>query len=254
MIGFYFSGTGNTKYCIEKFLAAYGGGAEAFPIEDAIPMEKLKQERDIVFAYPIYYSNLPKIVRDFVEENRELWNGKRVFIIATMGLFSGDGAGVAARLLKKYGARITGGLHVKMPDCICDEKALKRPYLETKEIVAAAGRKIEWAAAELKNGTPAKEGLGICYHMAGLFGQRLWFINKTRHYSDRLRIDTEACTGCGRCVSACPMKNLSLRQGKAAAGARCTMCYRCVNQCPGKAITLLGKRVIVQQHVEEFLG
>lgn len=254
MIGIYFSGTGNTKYCIEQFLSAYGGGAEAFPIEDAIPMEKLKQERDIVFAYPIYFSNLPKIVRDFVEENRELWNGKRVFIIATMGLFSGDGAGVAARLLKKYGAKITGGLHVKMPDCICDEKALKRPYLETKEIVAAAGRKIEWAAAGLKNGTPAKEGLGICYHMAGLFGQRLWFINKTRHYSDRLRIDTKACMGCGRCVSACPMKNLSLRQGKAAAGARCTMCYRCVNQCPEKAITLLGKRVIVQQHVEEFLG
>ena len=48
-------------------------------------------------------------------------------MIATMGLFSGDGAGVLARLLKKYGAKITGGLHLKMPDSIADEKVLKRP-------------------------------------------------------------------------------------------------------------------------------
>lgn len=27
MIGIYFSGTGNTKYCVNKFLEAYGGNA-----------------------------------------------------------------------------------------------------------------------------------------------------------------------------------------------------------------------------------
>ena len=43
-----------------------------------------------------------------------------------MGLFSGDGAGILARRLRKYGAQIIGGLHLKMPDSIADEKALKR--------------------------------------------------------------------------------------------------------------------------------
>lgn len=42
-----------------------------------------------------------------------------------MGAFSGDGAGCTARLLKKYGAIILGGLHIKMPDSVCDSKLLK---------------------------------------------------------------------------------------------------------------------------------
>ena len=29
--------------------------------------------------------------------NPDIWKGKKVFIIATMGLFSGDGAGILAR-------------------------------------------------------------------------------------------------------------------------------------------------------------
>ena len=94
MIGIYFSGTGNTKYCLEKFVALYDRNIEITPLEDTGTMEKVTYHKDIIFAYPIYYSNLPKIVRDFICENSDIWKGKRVFIIATMGLFSGDGAGV----------------------------------------------------------------------------------------------------------------------------------------------------------------
>lgn len=118
MIGIYFSGTGNTKYCLEKFIALYDTEAEIAPLEDIQTVEKIAHHKDIIFAYPIYYSNLPKIVRDFICGNSEIWQGKRIFILATMGLFSGDGAGVAARLFRKYGTQIWGGLHLKMPDCI----------------------------------------------------------------------------------------------------------------------------------------
>ena len=52
------------------------------------------------------------MVRDFIQENKEIWQGKKVFCMTTMGLFSGDGTGCAARLLKKYGATITGGLAI----------------------------------------------------------------------------------------------------------------------------------------------
>lgn len=253
MIGVYFSGTGNTKYCIKKFLSVYDGTANIVPLEKAAVSNEIAQHQDIILAYPIYYSNLPKIVRDFITENSGSWKGKRVFIIATMGLFSGDGAGLSARLLKKYGARILGGLHIKMPDCICDVKALKRTYLQNKQIVDLANEKIMLAAQKLKEGKPTQEGLGFFYHLAGLFGQRLYYFNKTRQYSDQLKIDTNACIGCGKCAAACPMDNLTLRHNKAAAGDRCTMCYRCINQCAQKAITLLGKNVIAQHSVKDFL-
>ena len=135
MIGIYFSGTGNTKYCLEKFVALYDRNIEITPLEDEGTIEKVAHHKDIIFAYPIYYSNLPKIVRDFICGNSDVWKGKHIFIIATMGLFSGDGAGVSARLFKRYGAQIWGGLHLKMPDCICDVKALKRTPDQNKQIV-----------------------------------------------------------------------------------------------------------------------
>ena len=59
-----------------------------------------------------------------------------------MGAFSGDGAGCTARLLKKYGASILGGLHIKMPDSVCDSKLLKKTLEENREIVKQADKKI----------------------------------------------------------------------------------------------------------------
>ena len=106
MTGIFFSGTGNTKYCISRFLSAIGGEHRLYPIEDSAAVSAISEADEIVFAYPVYYSNLPKIVRDFITDNRDLWRGKRIFIIATMGAFSGDGAGVSARLFRKFGAEI----------------------------------------------------------------------------------------------------------------------------------------------------
>ena len=120
MVGVYFSGTGNTRYCIGKFVHGLEPDAACIGIEHPSAAQAMAQSDFIVLAYPIYFSNLPKIMRDFLESNRSVFSGKKVFILATMGLFSGDGTGCAARLLIKYGADIAGGLHLKMPDCITD--------------------------------------------------------------------------------------------------------------------------------------
>lgn len=170
-----------------------------------------------------------------------------------MGLFSGDGAGVLARLLQKYGAVVTGGLHLRMPDSICDEKVLKKPLSQNRLLVKKAELKIQRAVEQWKKGRPPQEGLGFGSRLAVFFGQRLYFGYKTKTYSDRLKIDTGRCVGCGKCVGLCPMKNLHLAQGKAVPGSRRTMCYRCINECPAKAITLLGKEVVEQRGIEKYL-
>ena len=252
MIGIYFSGTGNTRFCLEKFATFYDPTMEIISIEESAAIEKIKLHTDIVFAYPIYYSSLPKIVRDFIMDHPSIWENKRIFIIATMGLFSGDGAGLAARLFKRYKAHIWGGLHLKMPDCICDVKALKHSTNQNLQIVSNASDKLQRAVNKIKEGASPKEGLGSFYHIAGLLGQRLWFFNKTRQYYENVRIDPKACIGCGGCVSTCPMRNLSILQGKAVAGKTCTLCYRCANQCKRKAITILGKQVISQWSIDQW--
>ena len=251
MIGIYFSGTGNSKYCIHKFLEVYNNNSPAFSIEQDEAAALIKDNDEIVISYPVQFSNIPKILYDYIVTNQQLWKGKKIFIIATMGLFSGDGAGILARLLKKYGAIITGGLHLKMPDSISDEKALKRNSEKNLELVRNAETKIRKAIIQIKDGKPPQEGLGIWYHMAGLFGQRLYFYNKTKNYTDKLKINTEKCIGCGLCAKLCPMKNIALENNTAIAGNKCTMCYRCINKCPRQAITLLGKKVIKQYDINQ---
>ena len=116
MLGIYFSGTGNSRYALETFLRHYNSSAKTVAIEDKSAAKLIGQHQELVFSYPVQYSNIPKMLKDFIEQNSRLWNGKRIFVIATMALFSGDGAGILARHLQRYGAHITGGLHLKMPD------------------------------------------------------------------------------------------------------------------------------------------
>jgi len=141
MVGIYFSGTGNSRYAAEMFCDEYDETAKAFSIEDDNAFDAVKNDEMLVFAYPVQYSTVPKILRDFIIENKGLWENKKVFVIATMGLFSGDGAGILGRLLQQYGAEIIGGLHLKMPDSIGDEKVLKRSLEKNKELVKKAEQK-----------------------------------------------------------------------------------------------------------------
>lgn len=59
-------------------------------------IDEITRNSTIILGYPIQYSNAPYMVRDFINRNKQLWNGKKVLCVATMGLFSGDGAGCTA--------------------------------------------------------------------------------------------------------------------------------------------------------------
>ena len=252
MTGIYMSGTGNTEHCIKKLMGIIAPHDEAIPIESEDAAEKIAAHDTVILAYPTQFSNMPYMVRDFIRNCHRLWAGKRVFCMTTMGAFSGDGAGCSARLLKKYGAIIIGGAQIKMPDSVCDSKLLKKTLEDNMRIVKEADEKIENIGREIVcEGKYPQEGLSFVSHLAGLFGQRLWFYGKTADYSDKLKIGS-SCTGCGICSRSCPMGNINVTAGKAEAGDRCAMCYRCISRCPQKAVTLLGKEVVEQCRFERY--
>lgn len=252
MLGVYLSGTGNTKYCIEKLIRLVDNTAIAIPIESKDAAEQIAMHDTIYLAYPTQFSNSPYMVRDFIKKHKELWKGKNVFCIVTMGAFSGDGAGCTARLLRKYGAKIIGGLHIKMPDSVCDVKFLKKSLEDNKELVRMADSKIIEVSEKILKGRYPHNGLSIISHIMGLFCQRLWNYKRTSSYSDKLKI-SDSCIGCGLCSELCPMNNIKIVDKKAKAGNQCTMCYRCISHCPKQALTLVGDKIIEQCQIEKYL-
>lgn len=223
-------------------------------MEAADALNLVKESDELFLAYPIHYSDLPKFVRDFLTQNAGVFAGKKIFIIATMGLFSGDGAGLSARILKKAGAKILGGLHLRMPDSIADVKMLKKPFAQNLAFVKAADQKIAGAACGVKVGRYPKNGLSFLSRLAGLFGQRLWFIPTVKAARSKLKVNQDKCVGCGLCAKNCPTASLSIQDGKAAfVSGKCTLCYRCVNFCPASAITLLGNEVVEQCAFKKYM-
>ena len=214
----YLSGTGNTKHVTELLFKEFEANGSLVPIESSGVDEALEDD-ELILAYPTQFSNIPYLVRDFINKHADIWQGKKIFLITTMGLFAGDGTGCAARLLKKYGAVITGGLQIVMPDSIGDCKALKKSHEQNKEIIAKADKRIIDAASQMRAGKYPKEGLSFA----------------------SLKIDPSKCIGCGLCAKNCPTQNIRIEDGKAVSSDKCTMCYRCVDFCPKQAITLLGK-------------
>ena len=203
--------------------------------------ELLKRHGDIILAYPVYFSDLPQIVREFICENSANFRGKNVFIIATMEIFSGDGAGCAARILRRAGAKITGGVHVKMPAFILDVAIFSYSAQKNERLIKEANAKLERASEAFAAGKPLQE-VGILCRIAGLLRQRLWMKiwDKTPFAKRKPSLDTARCSGCGECAKSCPMQNTKIAHGKARFGERCTICYRCVNKCGQEVITILG--------------
>lgn len=251
MIGIYLSGTGNTKHCVEKLVHLIDNTSRCVPLEHPRIVYLLGKQNTIVLGYPTQFSNAPFMVRDFIKRNGSLWKGKKLFLVNTMGLFSGDGTGCTARILKKFDAEILGGLQIKMPDSVCDSKLLKKSVEENRQIVKNADERIEQVAKQLRHGKYPQDGLSLIAHVKGLFGQRLWFYRKTTGYTDKLII-SDACIGCGLCSKECPMGNIQVKDKRAVSGNRCTMCYRCISLCPQKAITLLGDTVQEQCRFEKY--
>ena len=78
MLGIYFSGTGNSQYALETFLGQYDESAKIFAIEDENIVSHIKSNEEIMFSYSVQFSNIPIMLKDFIDRYQQLWKGKKI--------------------------------------------------------------------------------------------------------------------------------------------------------------------------------
>ena len=59
MVGIYLSGTGNTKYCIEKLVSLIHSSAKAIPMESPEAISAIQQNEEILHRVSYIVSNAP---------------------------------------------------------------------------------------------------------------------------------------------------------------------------------------------------
>ncbi|MHA1127174.1 MAG: EFR1 family ferrodoxin [Candidatus Heimdallarchaeota archaeon] len=249
VVMFYFSGTGNTWWVgkqIEKILTEKGVKvknisfeAEKFPDDKAI--EKLVAEADTVgFGYPIYGSDIPPNFMKFIDDFPKV-DKKSAFVFTTMMLFSGDGAVVGKRRLRRRGFKVKQAINIRMPNNVklpypifkwfpiknddenntVKEKAIKKATKLVNRILAEKKWVQGWDPINIAGGLMQRVEM------------RLFDLSV---YARNYFVDEETCTECMQCVDYCPTENITFDDGKFVWGKKCALCLRCYNLCPEDAI------------------
>ena len=69
-----------------------------------------------------------------------------------------------------------------------------------------------------------------------------------------LRIDIEACIGCGVCEEECTFGAIEVIDGVAVVNEKCTLCGSCVDSCEAEALSIDQKEKVVQADLTEWSG
>ena len=230
---FWFSGTGNSRYCA-AFLGEQLGDSclDVLPLLQSGAAADLRSERPWVFVTPTYAWRLPRLVRDLIRGGR--FSGSRdAYFVMTCGEDIGNAAAWNRRLCEEAGLRYRGTLPVVMPDNYLVLFPSPQPD-EIREKLTAAVPVLAEAAGRILAGAelvPRSTGLLDRIKSGPVnWGMYRFLIRPKRFFA------TDACVGCGKCGEVCPLGNIRLERDRPAWGRRCTHCMACIDLCPVQAI------------------
>lgn len=234
---FYFSGCGNSKYVAETIAAGLNDNLTFIPeaAREGHYDYTLAEGERLGFVFPIYSWAPPRLVLDFVKKLQLKAKPDYLYFACTCG----DNCGLTEKVFRKSveekGWSLSACFSVQMPETYIGMAGFK---LDTPE---NAKLKINKANDLLKRNITRL--INKEYFSEMVVGSLAWLktylvnpgFNRSATDDSKYHV-TEACIHCGKCVEACPLKNITLEEGRPKWHGHCTMCMGCYHHCPVNAI------------------
>lgn len=236
----YFSGTGNSRYVAEKIAE---GTDDVLVSMNRLLKKRSKEEiksenHPFVFVGPTYAWRLPRVVEEFIRDNK-FAGSKKAYFILTCGADTSNAVSYVRNLCQEKGWDLQGFAEIVMPD---NYIALYEPSDEesAKGIIQKAEPVIQRIVEDIRDGSvmPAFSTNGLSGKLkSGVVNEVFYrmFVDAKGFYA------TDKCIGCGKCVKLCPLNNVEMDGSRPAWGKRCTHCMACICGCPHEAIEYKNK-------------
>lgn len=234
---FYFTGTGNCLYVARQL---GGKDAELLSIPQLMKHKKFKFEADeIGLVYPIYGHMPPNMVRRFIQK-AQLKADYR-FAVLTYGNRKCSAVEIWDDVSRKAGTKFDYINTIKMvdnwlPNFDINEQLLIDKHIPEKleEISTGIAEKKHWHEPVSQEEREQHQGF---LERSGV-NPDTGFILKSEDYFTI----TNACIGCGACVSVCPHENYKLLSQGVETGGDCDFCFACIQNCPQKSHSVCQER------------
>ena len=229
----YYSGTGSTELvakCFYRILAEKGfsGGIHRVSSELFTP----EPHDFLVLVFPVHACNAPEAVYKWLE------NIPSVNKIPALAVSVSGGGEISPNTACRVSS--IKRLEKKGYDVIYDEMIVmpSNVVVATKEALAIKLLEVLPVKAKIildgfLSGTRHRSAPKLIDRIFSKLGE----LEKpfTKSFGKRIKVSSN-CDGCGKCVSHCPAKNISLLSGKPVFGDKCHLCLGCLYLCPKKAL------------------
>lgn len=222
----YFSGTGNSLWTARELGRTLGEPVENLTKFLDRPLDCI--DKLIGFVCPVYVNDLPPVVKT-VLAHTTFHEDSYIFLVTTSNHgkigFSGKSMGMA---VEKAGAKLSAVFSLQMPG-----NAMVSSPEENEERLKAAPEQVKNIAECIRerqcNYSLSRTGFLERMMMSKPMGEKN-LVDRMNKFTVR-----PECNGCGICASVCPLKNISIENGKPIHGNTCACCLACVHWCPKHA-------------------
>lgn len=242
----YFSATGNTRLMARMIAKTTGDIAEHIPDIIASGKKVLESDRPFVIVTPIFAWRIPRYVEDFVRDTG-FEGDRRIYFVVTCGGEAARADRYIRRLCEEKGLDLLGIGVVVMPD---NYVVFFEPVgtEEAEDIVRKAVSTIDGISSRISRQEPleyvTKGGLVKSTLVNSMF---MRFYTGGRGFRS-----TERCTGCGSCARMCPVRAITLDDGRPRWSSDCMQCLACLNRCPEQAVEFKERTVGRRRYVCPF--